>query len=628
MRPADAARLYIERGWCPIRLRPWDAVDSKGARRGKAPERARWQEYVPDLETVEAEFPDGCNVGLRLGNASSGLVDVDFDHPLAARAGAKILPPTGLSFGRGGRITHAFYSCHDIPSEGASEALKHPVQKTERGAKRTIIELRADGVHQTMVPPSRHPDGEFLEWRRCNDPAEVSHTNLRTAVRRTAAAVLIATLIGDGDRHEPMLRFAGALLRGCSEEVAVTVLQGAYSASGGTDWADAENAIASTKARIAKGDRATGWKRVAEEYGADVVERLREWLGVADRDAAPGRIRLLGGADVQPQNVEWLWPGRLVVAELNEIVGDAGLGKSNILADITARVTTGREWPDGAANTLGPRRVLWVSAEDHYARTIVPRVIAAGGDRALLDTIAAVEYDGGKSASFHLGMVAELEAVLAERRPAIVMVDPLNSFIGSDVRMAEANAVRPRLEALRAMVERAGVTLLWIRHKPKKLSGVGVHMGSGIADVTAVARSSLVALEDQEEPGVCYLAPAKSNLGARASTLRYHVEGLDELPGHPTVKNVSRVLWDGVEERTLAQLMAPPKRGRASEEAKAGAILWLQQHLSAHGPTAVARLIEQARGQFTERQLRIACKEAGFTVEGRGKAQMWKLPPY
>lgn len=53
-------------------------------------------------------------------------------------------------------------------------------------------------------------------------------------------------------------------------------------------------------------------------------------------------------ADVEPEKVNWLWPARLPAGKLVILDGDPGVGKSTLAVDIAARVSTGREWPDGA----------------------------------------------------------------------------------------------------------------------------------------------------------------------------------------------------------------------------------------------------------------------------------------
>ena len=84
----NAASDYRERGWIPIPI----------SARGKDPIRRRWQNST--IETPLHDFIEGCNVGILLGEASGGLVDIDLDCAEAIAAAPHILPSTGLKFGR------------------------------------------------------------------------------------------------------------------------------------------------------------------------------------------------------------------------------------------------------------------------------------------------------------------------------------------------------------------------------------------------------------------------------------------------------------------------------------------------------------------------------------------------
>ena len=44
-------------------------------------------------------------------------------------------------------------------------------------------------------------------------------------------------------------------------------------------------------------------------------------------------------SEVEPEQVEWLWPGRLPLGKLAVLDGDPGLGKSVVTLDLAARVS-------------------------------------------------------------------------------------------------------------------------------------------------------------------------------------------------------------------------------------------------------------------------------------------------
>ena len=73
------------------------------------------------------------------------------------------------------------------------------------------------------------------------------------------------------------------------------------------------------------------------------------------------RAELESWSDVEPQEVSWLWPGRLARGKYCVLMGLPDLGKTTIALDVAARVSVGKAWPDGAACPKG--RVLILTAE-------------------------------------------------------------------------------------------------------------------------------------------------------------------------------------------------------------------------------------------------------------------------
>lgn len=110
---------------------------------------------------------------------------------------------------------------------------------------------------------------------------------------------------------------------------------------------------------------------------------------------ADGRLRrpiLTCVADVTPESVKWLFPGRIPLGKLTIVEGDPGLGKSTLLVDIAARLTIDGVMPDGThGDVIGPANVVILSAEDGAGDTIRPRLEAAGADLRRAFILEAVE---------------------------------------------------------------------------------------------------------------------------------------------------------------------------------------------------------------------------------------------
>jgi putative DNA primase/helicase len=92
--------------------------------------------------------------------------------------------------------------------------------------------------------------------------------------------------------------------------------------------------------------------------------------------------------DIAPIPLRWLWAGRIPLGKLTLLIGDPGLGKSLLTADVASRMTRGTSFPDGAACEMGS--AIFLSAEDDAADTIRPRLDAAGTDVSRVHILEAV----------------------------------------------------------------------------------------------------------------------------------------------------------------------------------------------------------------------------------------------
>jgi putative DNA primase/helicase len=106
-------------------------------------------------------------------------------------------------------------------------------------------------------------------------------------------------------------------------------------------------------------------------------------------------------ADIAPEKIEWLWPGRLARGKHTCIAGEPGTGKSQLSVAIIAAITTGGDWPCGEGRApIG--NVIILSAEDGAADTIIPRLLAAGADRRRVHLVSAVRNDDSSRRALNL----------------------------------------------------------------------------------------------------------------------------------------------------------------------------------------------------------------------------------
>jgi hypothetical protein len=118
--------------------------------------------------------------------------------------------------------------------------------------------------------------------------------------------------------------------------------------------------------------------------------------------AAPSNGRPAGAtpvltelSKVTTEPIRWLWPNRIPRGAISILDGDPGLGKSAIAIDLTARVSRGLVMPPagGPDQVTEPGGVLILSAEDDLARTIRPRLDAAGADVSKVLALEAIRLN-------------------------------------------------------------------------------------------------------------------------------------------------------------------------------------------------------------------------------------------
>lgn len=273
--PAAAARWHLSEGRQPVPV----------AKRDKRPcGGAAWhlQRYAP--EDLSEAFPQDGNIGLLLGSASGGLVDIDLDCDEAQALGRIYLPSTGMIHGRPSKpATHYWYK---VPLDQMTDLETWRAPTSLKG--KMLVEYRCskgDRGYQTVIPPSVHKDsGETLEWLSDGKPAEIDAESLKGACRIVAAGALLArSFPQQGQRHEFALALAGAMLRhGVSEDDAYSFVLEVCRAGGSTEPEKRAAVVRSTARKLAVGDAdVTGIPKLREIVGPEVTRKVCDWLGFA-----------------------------------------------------------------------------------------------------------------------------------------------------------------------------------------------------------------------------------------------------------------------------------------------------------------------------------------------------------
>ncbi len=356
----------------------------------------------------------------------------------------------------------------------------------------------------------------------------------------------------------------------------------------------------------------------ASTYGQRTISRA---LGSGPPSSpSPGRqLDVRCAADITPERVTWLWPGRIPAGKLTLLIGDPGMGKSLLTLDIIARVTTGKPWPDGGHAPLGGALVL--SAEDAAEDTIVPRLSQLGADLARVFIINARRDGTAPNLSKDL---AELKALIQEKDIRLVVFDPLSAYLGGTDSWKDAE-VRSLLGPVAAMATETGVTIIGLLHLTKDTQRKAIHRALGSIAFSAAPRAVFtVAMDSKGDPADLtarrFFAPVKLNLAVKPPTLAFTLTAA--APDAPPA-----LVWDptpvaGVD---VDRLLSSPVSGDDHEERR-DAEDFLRE-LLADRPVLAVDVVKAARqNSIAERTLRRAKSKLGVksTHEGQpGKPGPW-----
>jgi RecA-family ATPase len=232
-------------------------------------------------------------------------------------------------------------------------------------------------------------------------------------------------------------------------------------------------------------------------------------------------------SEIAPERIIWLWKNHIALGKLTVYAGDPGLGKSQGSLDLAARLSLGKDFPDGTGCMTGDTIIL--TSEDDPADTIRPRLDALGADVSRIHIIKGESTPDGKIKPMNLKKVfVFLDAVEQIRNKGhdfyLLIVDPLDSFLdGADGNSNEE--VRAALDGLCSLAEKEKFAIVGIKHLNKTKNDAAYRVGGSIA-WTAKARSVWVFTEDKETGRRLFL-PQKNNLAPPDGGFQYSIQQKD-----------------------------------------------------------------------------------------------------
>ena len=249
---------------------------------------------------------------------------------------------------------------------------------------------------------------------------------------------------------------------------------------------------------------------------------------------------------VEPEEVDWLWYPRIPLNHITGLEGDPGEGKSFLTQAMATALSLGQGLP--GTDPAEPCNTLLLTAEDHLATTVRPRLQAMDADMSRI-------YAFDDALSFDESGLQGLEQLIQSTSAQLVVIDPVQAFLPADLDMNRANEVRAVLKSLADIAERHNCAVLIVRHLAKGTTSKAIYRGLGSIDFTAACRSVLLAGSDPDDKSSRALVPIKCNLGPEADPVGYSIEQ-------------GQFKWTGETTLTKGQILSAEVDNSSLSEAK------------------------------------------------------------
>ena len=270
---------------------------------------------------------------------------------------------------------------------------------------------------------------------------------------------------------------------------------------------------------------------------------------VLKEPSKPETVKIIRMSDVELTPVEWLWKPYLPFGKLSVLQGNPGEGKTYFAMHLAAACTNEKLLPN--MEHMEPFNVIYQTAEDGLGDTVKPRLIEAGAD---LDRVLVID-----DSDVQLTLSDErIEKAIIENNARLVIIDPIQAYLGADVDMNRANEVRPIFMRLGQVAQRTGCAILLIGHLNKAAGMQSLQRGLGSIDIAAAVRSVMFIGKLKHDPTMRILTHEKSSLAPPGASLAF------------SLGDESGFRWVGEYDITADEMLSgiEPQRETKTQQAK------------------------------------------------------------
>ena len=315
------------------------------------------------------------------------------------------------------------------------------------------------------------------------------------------------------------------------------------------------------------------------------------------------KLKLLTMSNIPAEEVRWLWYPYLPKGKITIVQGDPGEGKTTFVLALAALLTQGLPMP-GGADSQPPMSVIYQTAEDGLADTVKPRLTALGADCSRVLVIDESERELTLSDQ-------RLAQAIQETGAGLLVLDPIQAYLGDGVDMHRANEVRPIFKRLGQLAEQTGCAIVLVGHMNKMQGAKSAYRGLGSIDFRAAARSVLLVGRSKDDSDVRVVVHDKSSLAPEGASILF------------SLHSDTGFSWNGFCDTTASELLS--YSGPSTTKTEQAECLLLE--LLKNGEVASEELLRRTSALgISERTLKIAKQNRGVISVRRGDRWFAKLP--
>ena len=297
-------------------------------------------------------------------------------------------------------------------------------------------------------------------------------------------------------------------------------------------------------------------------------------------------LKIISMDEVQSKEVNWLWYPYIPYGKITIIQGDPGEGKTTLALRLAALLSKGEALPYDDTERE-PVKIIYQTAEDGLEDTIKPKSETA------------------------LSMLDErIEKAIIEVGARVVILDPIQAYVGANINMNNANEVRNVMAQLGRIAEKYDCAVLLVGHMNKGSGNKSSYRGLGSIDFQASARSVLIVGRIKDNPQVRVVVQDKSSLAPEGEAIAFE---LDKENGFN---------WLGHYDISVDDLLSGIPKEKKSEQAENLILEYLSK-----GKYPQKELVKKAQAVgISKRVLDEAKKALNVQSVKEGSQWYWQLP--